>query len=253
MTSIVDDRGFNQGYSWTPAQALRMRRRAKAIVDAVRPGPGGRLLELGCGTGELASLLAEEGPAGVTGVDLCAPFIDEARRRFGNDRVSFEVADLAQPAEIERLGSTWSAVVGNGILHHLYYVIDEALPLLRRLVAPGGKFVFWEPNYFNPYIMAIFTVPALRKVTRLEPAEMAFTPRWIRARLERAGFTDVQVTFRDFLLPNLPPVLVPLVTRAGDLAERLPLVDHLAQSLFIVASVPADATGEPRPRAGAGR
>lgn len=216
-----------------------MRRRAHAIVEAVAPAPDDRLLELGCGTGELAHLMAQHTQASVTGVDLCEPFIARATAAFGGERLSFVAADLSKPQDVERLGRQWRAVVGNGILHHLYYRMDEALKGLLRLLVPGGRFVFWEPNLYNPYAFAIFSVGPLRKLARLEPDEMAFTPAWIRERLQRAGFTDISVSFRDFLLPNLPFSLVPLVTRVGAWAEQVPVVDRLAQSLFIEATAPA--------------
>lgn len=57
MASIVDERGYNQGFVLRPAQALRLRRRAQAIITAL-PLPSTasersavHILELGCGTG----------------------------------------------------------------------------------------------------------------------------------------------------------------------------------------------------------
>ena len=238
MASIVDDQGYNQGYAWTRTQEVRIGRRAKAILEAVRPLPGHRILELGCGRGEMAKILSSQSVAHVTGVDVCEPFIAQATREHGSARLDFITADLSKAEDLERLGHSWSAVVGNGILHHLYYVIDDALPRLRRLIAPGGRFVFWEPNLFNPYVLSIFGVPPLRRLARLEPDEMAFTPSWIRDKLTRAGFINSEITFRDFLVPIVPFALVPLASRLGDWAEKIPGIDHLAQSLFIVATSP---------------
>jgi SAM-dependent methyltransferase len=172
----------------------------------------------------------------VTGVDLCQPFIEQAQARFGTDRLDFLAADLSRDEEVAALGNDFRAVVGNGILHHLYFGIDAALARLARLLPTGGRLVFWEPNLFNPYVFAIFSVAPLRKLARLEPDEMAFTPKWITQHLERAGFVDVQVRFKDFLVPVVPGALVPLVVKGGDLAEQLPGVKRLAQSLFIAAT-----------------
>ncbi len=239
MTSIVDDRGFNQGFTWTPTQEVRMRRRAEAILE-VTPGVSRRrMLELGCGTGELASFLARPEDAHVTGVDLCQPFVDQAQKRFGHERLQFLQADLGQAADRLRLGDGWSALVGNGILHHLYHHIDEALASMFSMLAPQGRFVFWEPNLFNPYVFAIFRFGLLRRLTKLEPDEMAFTPKWISQRLAQAGFGEISVKCRDFLVPAVPEALIPAVVAVGDVAERLPGVDHLAQSLFITARRPA--------------
>lgn len=235
MASIVDDRGFNQGFRWNPTQEVRMRRRAEAILEELPAGPR-RVLEWGCGTGELAHFLAEGSNAQVTGADLCAPFIAQANQRFATEQLNFVVSDLSSAEGRAALGSQWNAIVGNGILHHLYHHIGDALSSMRAMLQPGGKLVFWEPNLFNPYVFAIFSFGPLRTLAKLEPDEMAFTPRWIEQHLRAAGFTDVAVSFRDFLVPNLPHALVPLVTRAGDVAEKLPVVDHLAQSLFITAT-----------------
>ncbi len=236
MPSLVDDRGYNQGYRWSPTQEVRMKRRAEAIVAASGSRFGDRLLELGCGTGELAHFLSLETHAHVTGVDLCVPFIEQANKAFANERLDFVAADLSKPEDVARLGAQFQAVVGNGILHHLYFHIDEALRSIAAVIKPGGRFVFWEPNLFNPYVYAIFSFKPLRKVAKLEPDEMAFSPKWIREHLEAAGFLNVQVEFRDFLVPVVPFSLVPLVTSAGAVAEKLPGINRLAQSLFISAT-----------------
>lgn len=47
---------------------------------AARLGPGDRVLDLGCGTGVLAVLLAKEG-CRVTGIDISPPMLDQAGRR----------------------------------------------------------------------------------------------------------------------------------------------------------------------------
>ena len=234
MPSIVDDRGFNQGFTWNPTQEVRMRRRAEAILEALPKGSQ-RVLEWGCGTGELAHFLATDSTE-VTAADLCAPFIEQATRNFGREHLRYVQADLATDQGRATLGREWDAIVGNGILHHLYHHIGPALGSMRSMLRPGGRFVFWEPNLFNPYVFATFSFGPLRKLTKLEPDEMAFTPGWIEGHLRAAGFGAIEVSYRDFLVPNLPFALVPLVTRAGAVVERIPGVNRLAQSLFITAT-----------------
>lgn len=235
MASIVDDRGYNQGFEWTPTQQVRIERRARAILDELALDTDDRVLEIGCGTGELAHFLSRGTRGQVVGADLCQPFVDQANERFGGSRLRYVQADLATVEGAARLGGDYAAVVGNGILHHLYYRIDESLQHIKKLLAPGGKIVFWEPNLFNPYVFAIFKLGPLRKIAKLEPDEMAFTPRWIARHLERAGFADIEVSYRDFLVPVVPPKLIPTVVAVGDVVERIPGLNRLAQSLFVCA------------------
>jgi SAM-dependent methyltransferase len=237
-TQIEDDRGYIQGFHWTQTQEFRMTRRARSIIGALTPAQRERVLEVGCGTGELTDILARCGAASITGVDRCAPFIESARAKFGSDRVSYECANLAIPQERERFAHGWTAVVGNGLLHHVVDYFDETLAWMRSILAPQGRFVFWEPNIYNPYEFAIFRIPAMRTWAKLEPDEMAFTPAWVTERLRKAGFRDVTVAWRDFLLPNLPWAVAPAVARVSDVLERVPVVRRLSQSIFIVATNP---------------
>lgn len=245
MASIVDERGYNQGFVLSPAQALRLRRRAEAIM-AVLPLPAAaaerqavRILELGCGTGELAHELAAVTEARITGVDLSERFITAARENFRRPNLDFIVADLTR--EIPAAGQErYHAITGNGILHHLYHHLDTVLPALHRWLRPGGRLVFWEPNLWNPYVWIIFSFAPMRRLAKLEPDEMAFTPRFIRTRLERAGFANISVATRDFLLPNTPPALIRPVVAVGDRLDRIPVINRLAQSLFFSAEKPPD-------------
>lgn len=242
MANIVDEHGYNQIFAPGPAQTLRLRRRAQAIINALPAGTGPRhLLELGCGMGDMARQLAEQTEARVTGVDVSEKFIAHARAAHRRPNLDFMLADLTQqvPAAGE---DRYDAITGNGILHHLYHHLDTVLPALRRWLRPGGRLIFWEPNLWNPYVCLIFSFAPLRRQAKLEPDEMAFTPRHIQRRLAAAGYVNIRVTTRDFLLPNTPASLVRPVVAASDLLDRIPLVNRLAQSLFLVAEKgPADA------------
>jgi SAM-dependent methyltransferase len=240
MASIVDERGYNQMFRRTPAQLLRLKRRAEAMVtEMALPALSSarsniRIIELGCGSGELAHELAVQTGSRVTGTDLSARFIGEARASFQHFGLDFIVADLTKemPSVDAR---AYDYIVGNGILHHLFHHLDSILPQLRRWLLPGGRIIFWEPNLRNPYIYSIFTFPRLRKWAKLEPDEMAFSSRWISDGLVAAGFTDIKVEPRDFLLPNTPTLLVPAVIKIGGVVENIPLLKQVSQSLFISA------------------
>ena len=213
---------------------VRTRRRADYMLSRMDLGGDTRILEMGCGDGSLAHYLAGKTQARILATDLCAPFIATARARYSLPNLEFAVADLTSTTALA--GQQFNYVVGNGILHHLYYQLDESLQKIHSLLLPGGGIVFLEPNPANPVAYALFHFRTLRKMTKLEPTEMTFTRKFITSKLETAGFTDICVEYRDLLLPFLPRFLIGPVTAAGKVIERIPLLNaFMAQSLFICA------------------
>ena len=234
MASIKDDQGFNQGFEMTPSTEVRMRRRADYLMSAMTEGNNKTVLEIGCGTGEIAFWIAEKKQHKVIGTDICKPFIDFANENFKRDNLSYDVLDFNNPEDIK--GRKFDYIIGNGILHHLYYNLDQVLVTLKDLLAEDGKLIFYEPNMYNPYIAAIFNISFLRKMAHLEPDEMAFSRTFIREKLTKAGFGKVEVEYKDFLLPGIPYFLVKPSIVIGDVLEKIPFTRFVSQSIFLTAS-----------------
>jgi SAM-dependent methyltransferase len=169
----------------------------------------------------------------VLGSDLCVPFIEEARGKYQLPNLSYEVMDFnAVPSTIH---TEFDYIVGNGILHHLYYNLDNVLATLKDLLNKGGGIIFMEPNIYNPYVASIFKNTTLRKWARLEPDEMAFSKNFICKKLEKAGFGNIRVTYKDFLLPGMPKLLISPSITIGNILEKTP-VKFISQSILISAS-----------------
>jgi trans-aconitate 2-methyltransferase len=112
-----------------------------ARVDADAPR---RVVDLGCGPGNLTRLLAERWPeADVLGLDSSPEMIARAEV----PGVRFEVADLRDWAD-EEGGESVDVLVSNATLQWVPGHLD-LLPRLVERVGPGGWFAFQVPGNFD--------------------------------------------------------------------------------------------------------
>lgn len=105
----------------------------KDIVTLLNPQPGEMILDIGCGTGQLAQEIAASG-ARVVGIDSSAAMVETARKTFPEGE--FLVADATSfsfPARFD-------AVFSNATLH---WVVDaeRAVQNIATALKPGGRFV----------------------------------------------------------------------------------------------------------------
>lgn len=237
MTSIKDERGYNQIFNDSVAARKRKERRFDYMISKMDTRKEGlSILEIGCGTGEGIAYMVEKLQCRGVGLDLSEKFLKMATERYQMANLSYLQANFNDQSVINQSlnNEKFDYIVGNGILHHLYYHLDESLINLKKLLKPTGKIIFIEPNLYNPYVAAIFSIPYLRKKTFLEPDEMAFSRPFIVKKCQAAGFKNIEVEIKDFLLPNTPESLINPLIKIGDILEKTPL-SIIAQSLFICA------------------
>ncbi len=231
--TIEDERGFNQVFRPVGTTVRRAARRYDWVAAEARKVGARTILELGCGTGEAAASVAARVEADVVAVDISDSFLSLARERHQLPNLRFERFDLLG-GDLDRLGR-FDLVFGNGILHHLVLQLGPVLSALRAVTKPGGGFAFVEPNFLNPYCAFIFGTGIGRRFAKLEPDEMAFTPSELRKAVEGAGWRDVVVATRDFLLPGLPEGLERPILAVEPALEATAATRWLAQSHFVTA------------------
>ena len=182
----------------------------------------------------MSHFIAEHSKMNVLGTDLCKPFIQEANNRYSLPNLTFDILDFNYPEKLQ--GKKFDYIVGNGILHHLYYQIDETFISLKNLLKEGGKIIFIEPNLVNPYCFVIFgTTDYFRNLAKLEPDEKAFTKCFLHKKLKKAGYKNLNIKNVDFLLPIIPDFLIKPSIVIGNVAEKTPLLKLMSQSVFICA------------------
>jgi demethylmenaquinone methyltransferase/2-methoxy-6-polyprenyl-1,4-benzoquinol methylase len=109
------------------------RRWRRATVEALRIRPGDRVLDLGCGTGDLCRLLASTG-ARVTGIDISHGMLLEGKAKL-RDRAALVLGSaFALPFRDGAFGAAGSAFVLRNLID-----LEAAFRGLARVVEPGGR------------------------------------------------------------------------------------------------------------------
>lgn len=159
---------------------------------------GDRVLDVGCGKGELAHDLVARGGATVVGIDVHRPALAFARSRFQDERLSFVEADAHAYVD----DGPFDAIVLSNVLEH----IDQRVALLRRLVEsfnPGqilirvpllerhwlvplreelGLWHFSDPTHFIEYSLETFERELQDAGLSLESAQLRWGEIWAVAR-----------------------------------------------------------------------
>src|SRR5215469_6383517 len=113
------------------------------VRDTIRPLPGERMLDIGCGPAAIVRYLP---PLVYVGVDRSEAYIRAAQERFGEYGRFFcdDISALRQH-EFER----FDIATAIGVLHHIDD--NEAIELFRNvdaLLTSGGRFFTADPCYF---------------------------------------------------------------------------------------------------------
>lgn len=221
-------------WNWdSPSGRRRAARRAELLAEHAEVRPGRRVLELGCGTGIFLEKLAARGAA-ITGIDLSADLLGRcAARMAGAANVRLVRGNAMQMPFPD---GSFDAVYGSSILHHLD--LAAALAEVTRVLRPGGRLAFAEPNILNPQVVVMFRLGLTKRYFGVSPDEMAFSRFRAAAAARRAGLGEVEVVPFDFLHPATPPSLISAVERAGRGLERVPVVREIAGSMVIAAVKP---------------
>lgn len=111
------------------------RRLAVRFLEFAGTSRGEKVLDVGCGTGSLTFLLAEQPDLqAIAGIDYARPYIEDAASRNADPRVSFQVGDAcALPfgdAAFDRVLSL--------LMLHFVTEPDRAVAEMRRVARPGA-------------------------------------------------------------------------------------------------------------------
>src|SRR5215471_17114553 len=197
--------------TWSRAAASYIESAAKLtthavhlLIEAARLTSESRALEVGCGPGHIAKMMADTG-AKVTGVDLASDMVQVASGRYPN--IEFKEANAEHlPFDAD----TFDAVLINFAIHH-FARPEQACADIRRVLKPGGRFVFAGPIEQCAFGAFIAGLTAHHTMDELPhgPIYLGATQEDYEHLVKAAGFHDYDVSIRQLTLhlETLDPLL----------------------------------------------
>jgi len=177
----------------------------QAAAEALAPPPGGRVLDVGVGTGDLALAVLRRWPgSAVVGADPAGEMMRVGRRKSGVERVRWTQGDgLRLPFPDGCFDGVASAFLLRNVADAPGVLAEQC-----RVVRPGGRVVCLEMTWpRTPGFRALFRfyfatlMPLVTGMLSGRPAAYRYLPRSVqrfmgpeelRATMERVGLQDVR-------------------------------------------------------------
>ena len=187
---------------WQPDQYARFKAEREQpffdLLDLVEPVPGGRTVDLGCGTGALTRVLHERTQAAVTvGIDRSTAMLEKSAQHAG-EGVRFERDDIA-----EYSATDLDVVFANASIQ---WVGDHAslFPRLTAMLKSGGQLAVQMPaNEDHP------SHAVARQVAQAAPHHEALggfvyrhsieSSEWYAEQFARLGFAEQHIRIQVYL------------------------------------------------------
>lgn len=197
----------------TGGQDMRWRR---FVVQQAQLPPGGQLLDLATGTGDIAFEALRAVPdAQIIGADFALPMMRVGQRQMLGKTVSWTAADAL---DLPFPNQQFDAVV-SGYLVRNVVDIPRTLQEQKRILKPGGRIVILDTspppdNLLKPFILFHLNVviPMLGRIIGGQAAADAYTylpestqtfkkPDELAALMREAGFNNVN--FKTFMFGTM--------------------------------------------------
>ena len=186
---------FSNALAYEGAMGRWSARLAPLFATFAHVTDGGRVLDVGCGTGSLVKALADmTHRTEITGIDPVRPFVEYCRARFADPRIAFDCGDalnLPYPAGV--FDHTLSLLV-------LMFIPEpeKAASEMRRVTRPGGTVAaatwdsrggfVWMRMFWDTAAMIDPEAGARRAKTFARPIAL---PGGLERVWKTAGLTDV--------------------------------------------------------------
>lgn len=229
------------GQAWVDAQATMdeiLRPFEELLVEAVRTGPAGRVLDVGCGTGSTTLAYARL-PRECVGVDISAPMIALARERA--EREPSTATFVCDDVETHAFAPASFATIVSRFGVMFFPDPVRAFTNLRNAGQPGAelRFVAWRSPGENPFMTAAERaaaplLPELPPRNPDGPGQFAFADEAkVRTILDASGWTEIEIRPIDLECAFAESELMRYVSRLGPIGRILAMADEATRAAIV--------------------
>lgn len=168
---------------------LRGKKTTQQFVDTyARPKAGEKVLDIGCGPGDLLRFLP---PVEYCGFDMDASYVDAAKKRYGSQG-KFYCKKVSR--EVIKGNNLFDLIIAMGVVHHLNdHEVRDLSDLALHLLKPGGRLITYDGCYVpdQPYLEKFFLGLDRGRYIRSEQDYR---------KLINSGFANITIDIRHDLL-----------------------------------------------------
>jgi len=215
---------------------LRLSWRAQMVRHLFHLLPGESLLELGCGDGRWAQRISE---VNHNTNPICAVTFDpECHEKLKNQNLSSNI----EPVLLDSLPGSlkdrqFDYIVAWHMLPNENY--SQFLLNMKRFLKPGGQFLLFEPNPWNPYYQLRNLFSKLLPFKKFKGKRAAFNRIQMMSILSEIGFTGIKILPYDFLFPPVPKFMLRPMQSLSLILENTPYLRNFSGDLYLHGQKPA--------------
>ncbi|KAH7320518.1 S-adenosyl-L-methionine-dependent methyltransferase [Rhizoctonia solani] len=195
---------YNQHLSFVYADV-----HTKPVLELLAPQGGERILDMGCGSGEitvqLQNFVGENGV--VVGVDMSSNMLEKAKENGLSELFQGDIQNLSFPNDYKYLTGSFDAVFSNATLHWCKKDPGAPVRAAKQTLKPGGRFVgeFCGYSCGKELISVIYRALEARGLDPSIRDPMYFPrPEEYKRVLEAEGFQvkHISLNYRPFEFPT---------------------------------------------------
>jgi len=215
---------------------LRLKWRANMARHLFHMLPGESVLDIGSGDGRWTrALSAANGHSN----PICAATFDsgyhaQLQSEGASDNIKPVLLD-AFPGILE--GRKFDTIVAWHMLPKEGY--SQFLTEARKLLKPGGQFLLFEPNPWNPYNQLRRWATKIFTFGQIKEERPRFNRIEMLSILSEIGFTAIKILPYDFLFPPIPKSWVWPMQNLSLIFENMPYFRNFAGELYLCGRNPA--------------